>query len=223
LSKKLVNLIGAAVTVAILVLGVVAVALPLVASAGATWSSADDVAAQNRTQQTLLDTLTAQSKDMTELDATVATLRAEITPAAYLEDAIQLAVEAAAAHDATVTSVTGGPVEPFAPRLTVGGGETPPAALEETPAPATDPPAETPAPEGPAIPQDSAAPETTPAAGPLQIEVTLLIEADDVAAATRVLDDLRAGPRLVAVTQAGVTSDETGAKLSVTLLLFVSP
>lgn len=233
MSKQLVNLIGAAATVAILALGVVAIALPLVSSAGATWSSADEVAAQNRTQQALLDTLTAQSKDMTSLDAAVAELRAEITPAAYLEDSILLAVEAAASHGGDVTSVTVGTIEPFAPRTTVGEAPAPPTeSAEEVPADGGEPgdtgelteteetgeAAEVPDGAG-----ASGAPSAESASGPQQIEVTIVIDAADVAAVTRILDDLRAGPRLVAVTQAGVTSDETGSKLTVTLLLFVSP
>ncbi|MDF2508541.1 MAG: hypothetical protein K0Q52_2400 [Microbacterium sp.] len=215
MTKQLVNVIGAAASLAILLLGIVVVALPMFSGASATWASADDVADQNRTQQTVLDTLTAQAADMTQLDATVTELRAEIPPAAYLDDVLLLAVEAARAHGGTVTSIAPGTVEPFAPRVTVGEDETaapaPDAAAEETPAPdATTPPAE-----------DAAASVEPAEADAQQISVTLGVEAADVAAATRILDDLRAGPRLAAVTQATVTSDgEEGATLSVTLLTF---
>lgn len=232
MTKQLVNLIGAAATVAILAFGIVAIALPLVSSAGATWSSADEVAAQNRTEQDLLDTLTTQSKDMTSLDAAVAELRAEITPAAYLEDSILLAADAAASHGGEVTSVTVGTIEPFAPRTTVGDAPAPSTeSAEEVPADgepgdtgaATETEETGEAAGVPDAPGTSGAPSTESTSGPQQIEVTIVIDAADVAAATRILDDLRAGPRLVAVTQAGVTSDETGSKLTVTMLLFASP
>lgn len=227
MTKQLVNLIGAAASLAILLLGVVVFALPLFSSASTTWSSADEVAAQNRTQQTVLDTLAAQSADMSELDATVAELRGEIPPAAYLDDVLLLAVEAARANGGTVTSVAPGTAEPFAPRVAGATGDA------AATAPAPDPAASEDGSDAASAPTDDAAgaagagtsTESAPTANdPQQITVTLGIEAADVAAATRILDALRAGPRLVAVTQASVTSDtENGATLSVTLLAFTRP
>ena len=71
------------------------------------------------------------------------------------------------------------------------------------------------------------APEATAAAdasAPTQIAVTVVIEAADVDAATRMLDALRAGPRAVAITQASVTqATEDGVTLTATVLAFSSP
>jgi hypothetical protein len=54
--------------------------------------------------------------------------------------------------------------------------------------------------------------------------VTVVVAAPTVEAATRILDELRAGPRLVAVTQASVTEGaEAGVSLSATLLVFTRP
>ena len=73
MTKQLVNLIGAATTLAILVLAVLVFALPLFTQATRTAGEADAVAAQNRSQQGVLDALVAQSADMTALEAQVAT------------------------------------------------------------------------------------------------------------------------------------------------------
>ncbi len=217
MNKQLVNVIGAAATLGILLIGVLVFALPMFSTASSTWKAADDVATQNRAQQTVLDTLTAQSADMTELDATVATLRDEIPAAAHLDDVVLLAVEAARENGGTVTTITPSPAVPFAPRAAEADAAAAPPAEEEA------------ASAGEAT-SDAGAPTAapTPAApaadAPQQISVTLGVEAADVATATRILDALRAGPRLVAVTQASVTSDaDNGASLSVTLLVFTRP
>ena len=98
MTKQLVNLIGAATTLAILVLAVLVFALPLFTQATRTAGEADAVAAQNRSQQGVLDALVAQSADMTALEAHVATLRAEIPAEARVDDVLLLAIGAAAAE-----------------------------------------------------------------------------------------------------------------------------
>lgn len=217
MNKQLVNLIGAAASVAIILLGVVVFALPLFSSAGKTAASADDVATQNRTQQTVLDSLTAQSADMTELNAAVNELRAEIPEAAHLDDVLLLAVQAVAENGGTVTSVTPEEAEEFAVRVDEADAAATAAAAApatETTEAGTEAGAETPA-SAPAAPSADAA---------QQVGVTLVIEANDVAAATSILDALREGPRLVAVTQATTTtSAENRVTLTVTLLAFYRP
>ena len=98
MTNQLVNLIGAAASLAVLVLGIVVCALPLLSAAGTTSSAADDVAQQNRTQEILLDTLRSQSADMAALDADVEDLRAAIPAAPHLDDVLYLALRAAEAH-----------------------------------------------------------------------------------------------------------------------------
>lgn len=220
MSKQLVNLIGAVASAAIILLGVVVFALPLFSSAGATAAAADDVAAQNRTQQTVLDALTAQAADMAALRAEVDELRAEIPEAAHLDDILLLAVDAADDNGGVLTSLIPAATEPFAPRTEAGAATAPTAdgTAEATPEPATAD-----ASAGAAAAGNAAA-TAPPAHAPEQVPVTVVIEAGDVAAATRALDALRAGPRLVAVTKATVTArPEGGATLTATLLTFHRP
>jgi hypothetical protein len=221
-NKQLVNLIGAAASVAIILLGVFVFALPQFSQANTTAASAKSVAAQNDTQQVVLDTLTAQAADMTELEDQVEELRAEIPEGRHLDDVLLLAVTAAARNGGQATTVTPATPEAFAPRTPEapeGADAGTDAAAEATPAP--DATTDTSAPAVDAAP----APDATPAADAAQqVAVTVVIGAPDVDAATRILDALRAGPRLVAVTQATVTTDpEKGATLTVTLLAFFRP
>lgn len=219
MTKQLVNLIGAATTLAILVLAVLVFALPLFTQATRTAGEADAVAAQNRSQQGVLDALVAQSADMTALEAQVATLRAEIPAEARVDDVLLLAIDAAAAQGGSVTSVTPASSEAFAVRT------------DETATPAPQPAdsaAETDdasAAVRPSTTLESSTPAPVAASdGPQQTSVTVVVAAPTVEAATRILDELRAGPRLVAVTQASVTEGaEGGASLSATLLVFTRP
>ncbi|WP_194384007.1 hypothetical protein [Microbacterium luteum] len=219
MTKQLVNLIGAATTLAILVLAVLVFALPLFTQATRTAGEAGAVAAQNRSQQGVLDALVAQSADMTALEAQVATLRAEIPAEARVDDVLLLAIDAAAAQGGSVTSVTPASSEAFAVRTDEAATPAPQPADE---AAETD---DASAAVGPSTTLESSTPAPVAASdGPQQTSVTVVVAAPTVEAATRILDELRAGPRLVAVTQASVTEGaEGGASLSATLLVFTRP
>ena len=217
MTKQLVNLIGAATTLAILVLAVLVFALPLFTQATRTAGEADAVAAQNRSQQGVLDALVAQSADMTALEAQVATLRAEIPAEARVDDVLLLAIDAAAAEGGSVTSVTPASSEAFAVRTDETATPAPQPAAEAAEAAEAD--------DEPSTTLESSTPAPVAASdGPQQTSVTVVVAAPTVEAATRILDELRAGPRLVAVTQASVTEGaEGGASLSATLLVFTRP
>ncbi|MEW1834745.1 hypothetical protein [Microbacterium sp. NPDC079995] len=222
MTKQLVNLIGAAAAVAVLVLGIVVCALPLLSAAGTTASAADDVAQQNRTQEILLDTLRSQSADMAALDADVEGLRAAIPAAPHLDDVLYLALSAAEAHGGRVTTLTPATAEPFAIRSEEATDPAGAASAADAPAEAggAEPGGQTAA----ETPEATAAGAASDPSAPIQIAVTVVIEAADVDAATRVLDALRAGPRAVAVTQASVTqATEDGVTLTATVLAFSSP
>jgi hypothetical protein len=228
MTRRMVDLIGGVVTVAILLVGVLVFALPLHGGAGATMDQADDVRAQNAVQQTLLDSLTAQSADMTELDTDVARLRAGIPLTDRVEDLVELAVAATGAHGGTLLSVLPAPAAPFAPRTVEPGadGEAPTTDAAGAEAAsgqedvdgtqATD-----------AADTAASAPPPAPAAasedGPLQTEVTLQFDVPGVEAGTAIVDALRAGPRLVAVTRAEIATDDDGVTLTVTVLVFSRP
>ena len=217
MTKQLVNLIGAATTLAILVLAVLVFALPLFTQATRTAGEADAVAAQNRAQQGVLDALVAQSADMAALEAQVATLRAEIPAEARVDDVLLLAIDAAAAEGGSVTSVTPASSEAFAVRTDETATPAPQPAAEAAEAAEAD--------DEPSTTLESSTPAPVAASdGPQQTSVTVVVAAPTVEAATRILDELRAGPRLVAVTQASVTEGaEGGASLSATLLVFTRP
>jgi hypothetical protein len=216
-NKQLVNLIGGAAALAIVILGVVVFAVPLYSTASTTNGEANRVASQNDTQQAVLDGLAAQAADTTELDADVDELRAEIPRTAHLDDVLYLAVQAAQAHGGTVTALTKGDATAFAARTaeveaSASGGTAPPPAASDASA------------SGSASGDASAAgadPAATGADEATQIPVTVTIDAPDVAAATQILDALRAGPRLVAVQQGAVTTKpEGGVTLTAALLAF---
>lgn len=226
MTKSLVNLIGAAVTAGILLLGVLVFALPLLSTANTTMASADDVATQNGTQQAVLDGLTAQSAEIDIVERELAELRRELPESEHVEDVVELAADAARATGATLTAVRPAEATAFTPRTAAvvaaeTGVELAPVASEpevadgegsvEDDAPVDEAPAE------------PAAPEAAAADGPQQVTVTVEFDAADVATATTLLDALRAGPRLVAVTGATVQTEEGGASLTATVQVFFRP
>jgi hypothetical protein len=225
-NKQLVNLIGAAASLAILLLGVLVCALPMFSSANATMSNADDVAQQNQTQQSILDGLTSQAGQLPDIQQDVSELRREIPASERLEDVVELATDAAAAHGGAVQAVTRGESAAFAQRTmevvtaevsTDGGAAGLPApAPSSTPAPAEEDAEAEPAPA-------PAEPAPVDPEGPQQLEVTVEIKAPTVDAATLILDALRSGPRLVAVTQASVLTEEEAVTLTATILVFTRP
>jgi hypothetical protein len=223
-NKQLVNLIGAAASIAILLLGILVCALPVFSSANATMSTADDVALQNQTQQSILDGLRAQSGQLADIQQDVAELRREIPETEHVEDIVELAVEATVVHGGSVRSVIPGDIAPFTPRTlevvaaeaAADGATTGAPAPEATAAPTDEagaPPAET----APATPG-----EVDPTA-PQQVPMVVTIDAPTVAAATLILDALRNGPRMISVTEANVLTEEGGVTLTATVLAFYRP
>ena len=199
MNKQLVNLIGGVAALAIMILGIVVFAVPQYTAANATNGMADGVAASNASQQAALDALTTQAADTTQLDADVARLRAEIPTTEHLDDVLLLAVQAAQAAGGTVTALTPGSAEAFAAR-TADPAVSPAPGAPAAPAPA-------PAARGAPADSNAAAGGAAGAAGtPHQIPLTVTIDAPDVPSATRILDALRSGKRLVAVQQGMVVS-----------------
>lgn len=225
MTKSLVNLIGAAATAAILLLGILVFALPLLSSANATMSAADDVADQNRTQQAVLDALTAQAGDMPAIEDELAELRRGIPATEHIEDVIELAAAAVDAHGGTLVAVRPADAASFAPRTAdVVAAET---TGDVAPAPAAPAPteessgSETPEPADPVESPATGAGEAP--TGPQQVAVTVEIDVADVTAATAVLDALRNGPRLLTVTQATAQTDEDGVTLTATVSVLFRP
>lgn len=224
MTKQLVTLIGAVASVGILVAGALLFALPQFTGSQQINADAASVEQANAVQQAALDALSVQAADMTELDREVAELRRQIPASVRADDIVQLAADAAAAHGGTVVAIAVGETSAFAPRT----GEVDPAASTATEtstataeSPGTD------AAEPSAAPADPAAapadPSAAPAAedGPQQVSITLSVATPDRRSATAIIDELRDGPRLVAITNAGITTDDEGVVTAeVTLLAF---
>lgn len=221
MTKQLVNLIGAVVSVGILLAGALLFALPQFTGAQRISADAASVEQSNATQQAVLDGLAAQAADMTALDAEVAKLRRVVPASVRADDIVQLAADAASTQGGKVVAVTVGETTPFAARTAeAAAGTADGAAATETTTETTEPTQ-----ESDAAPTDAPAPAdgaAVPAGdGPQQVSITLSISTPDSTKATAVIDELRKGPRAVAITNAGITTDDDGTVTAeVTLLAF---
>lgn len=209
-NKQLVNLIGAAASVAIILIGVFVFAIPMYSSATSVNDDADRAQRQNDTSQVVLTALQTQAADMTKLNADMAALRAQITTKPHIEDVIALATTSAAAHGGVVTAVAPTAAVAFSQRSaavdasgnTVNTGSTPAAT---------------------SAPSNTAASAADASQGPQQNSVTVSIDVPDATAATAILDGMRAGPRLIAILNADVTENSGKTSLKVALLTFSQP
>jgi hypothetical protein len=140
----------------------------------------------------------------------------------------EIAIQAAATTKSTITAMTAADVEPFAPRTAVdetGKAAAPKPAPAETPA-ATDTSASgATATDGAATPSAAAA---KPAAdGRTEAPFTITVTVPSPAAAAQFLDDLRKGPRLIAITHSVLTgtaalgSSDATYTLTVDALAFI--
>lgn len=226
MTRQLINLIGGLVTVLVLVAGVVLIGLPMYSGAQAAGKEADDVARGNATQQIVIDGLRVQEAQFDQLEDDVAQLRRQIAVEPRVDDVVALALAAVSAQGGTLDSVSATEAVPFAVRV---DEQAPAPAAEADPgtadASATD--------ENADAKTDGAADATAAASAPaaaaasgadtqLQVPVTLAMTAPSVEAATSIVDALRRGPRVLAVTQATTTSEEGGVKLNVEVLVFVN-
>jgi hypothetical protein len=223
MNRRMVDVIGGVATVAILLLGVLAFALPLFTGAGSTMSDAADVRAQNSTQQTLLDSLTAQAATIAEVEQEVAELRAGIPATGHVEDLIELATAATDAHGGTLTAVTPAPAAAFAPRVTEPGTDPSAAAPAPEDAPGEESAGTVDAADAADAPAPASPPVDAPGDAAQQTEVTLEFDVPGVDAGTAIVDALRAGPRLVAVTRVEVAATGDQVTLTVTVLVFSRP
>ncbi|GAB2839201.1 hypothetical protein ACFQ0P_12695 [Microbacterium insulae] len=213
--RQFVNLIGAVVVVAILALGITLIAVPLYSDSQTIDASRREVAQTNDIYAVQVAQLSSANERIDEINADVATLRAQITPILALDDIIEIVLRSAEANGAAIESVTVADIEAFAPR--------PGAAAEDATARATasDPTApteedQTAVDESAAETDAAAADDTTDAAAaetaetppaeaespqsqvPLTIEVTV----ESAARAAAFMDALGQGPRLIVPTSA---------------------
>ncbi|UUT35182.1 hypothetical protein [Microbacterium elymi] len=131
--KQLINLLGLLVVLAVVVIGVVAVALPLYSQSVTTDGQTAQVTQTNQGYDIQVQALQAAKKNLPQTQQEVAQLRRQITAQGRLDDAFEIAITAAAATKSTITQMTAADTESFAPRTTVGEDGK---AAAPTPAPA---------------------------------------------------------------------------------------
>jgi hypothetical protein len=189
--KRLINLIGAAVVVIILIAGNLLVAGPLFNSAVETAAHAEAVRQSNEVMRDLLDRRIDQDAHMGELRIRLTALRAEIPAELELRDASALVSAAAKASGARVQSIVFGEPKVFV--APAGGGM------------GTDG-------------QPNAKQEKADAKTPtVQIPVTFEAEVSSATQAAAFVDGLRAGPRQLQVVEAVSSPTNNDQRFTVTV------
>jgi Tfp pilus assembly protein PilO len=220
LPKNLINLLGLVVVLAVLVAGVVLVALPMWGNAQTTQAAANGVAQTNAVYDQQVQALSAASARMDEITTSLAELETEIAPIPQMDDAFEIIAAAAASTGVVIESITAGELEPWIPR-----------------APVTEfsDPANPTAPEGEVQPDGAAEldaatveegeeAETTPDTSESpqqQIPVSITVTVKDAATATAFIDALGRGPRLIAPVNTTLDPGTEEGNLVVNVLVFI--
>lgn len=218
--KQFVNLIGAVVVVALLVLGVTLVALPLYTNSQTVDVSTSQVAQTNNVYGVQVAQLSAANDRIDEIDANVATLREQITPILKIDDIIETVIVAAVLNEASIENLTVAEVEAWTPRvgsaaadasmLATASDPTAPQTQEQT---ATDDSVGTttedvadaadgaaPAADDAAAETPAPAPETDAESPQRQIPITIEVKVNTAAQASAFMDALGTGKRLIVPT-----------------------
>jgi hypothetical protein len=213
--KQLITVIGLVISIGIVALGVVLVAVPMLLQSFSTDGQTASVAASNDVYETQLVALQEADTRQAEIDASVATLRAQIPATGQLDDVFEVVGNAAAASGVTITSVTAGDSTVFVARKSATDtADQPDPVASPSPDATTDPvaPAEgtsdgtLPA-EGSVSTDESST--MTELSGRQQVDFTIQVKANDMNQVTAFLDALRAGPRLFSsITALAATSGE---------------
>jgi hypothetical protein len=191
MSRRLINLIGAAVVTLIILGGLMLVELPLF---GAARDAVDQAKAATYSNNVIRDRLTElykQNANAEQLRKELSDLRAQIAAADELMDASALASTAAKSSGARIVAVTFGERQVFAAPVGGGIGE-----------------------DGkPSKPQPTAAADTPQ----VQTQVTFEAEVSSPAQAAAFLDGLRSGPRLLQVVQSTCSPTNDAKRFTVTV------
>lgn len=231
MTKQLITLIGILVSAAVIVAAVLLGVVPLIGGAFSADSQRRQVETTNAAYETQIRTLTEQKKDLADIQAAVAQLRAQIPEKELLNEVFERISRAATSAGVTATAASRGDLAPYAPRT----GTDDDAA--SAPAPSTTPPADSAAPidqaegvagqaganaagtgAGPGTPA-ATAPPAAPARG--QVQVSIDVDASDIAKAFEFLDGLRAGPRAIAIDTVSTTPSVDGYKMKITAIAFL--
>ncbi|WP_442575424.1 hypothetical protein ACSBPH_16650 [Microbacterium sp. F51-2R] len=226
--RSLINLIGAVVMVAVLALGIFLVAVPVGLQALDVVGQTATVANTNAVYQAQVDNLTEQQKHLDAIQASVAGLQAQITPANDLDDVFELVATAADGAGVAITGITAGDPIAFVERegATAIDETTQATAAQQAAEASTSDPAATPAPTDGSGSDSSSAVQSSGAAGPVgrtQVDFSVNVTADSLDQVVAFLDGLRGGPRLLGQVQTTVSSTGTGFDVTLSALTFVLP
>jgi len=243
-TKSLITLIGALVSIAIVVLAVVFGVLPLVGQAFTALGSTAQAGTTNSTYETQIANLKKEKARKAEIDTSVEALRGQIPATADLDAAFDVIANSAVGVGGLVTNSTRGDLAPYAPRVApvqAGPAAAEQAKVQPTPAPTPQPTAggvvgdaqntaaqananaaqtSQGANGGSATPAPAAAP---PGAGRQQIPISTSVSVPDLNAAVAFLDGLRSASRVLAVDKATISNANGGLTVTVDLLAFVAP
>lgn len=232
-SRRLINLIGTLVVAIALVAGTMLTALPIYLESRDLNAQEWDVATSNQLLQTQIDALRIKEAELPQVEQDLAELHAQFPGIPQLDDVTQLVVKAASKVNAAIESVKFDTFAPFAPRdAALLTDQLPQTATGVTPSAAPSDGTNGTGSGDAAVSDDtstdadagqSPSPATPSVEEELQFPVAITVTAPDHAIATRFLDELRAGPRLLRIDAVNAGMDEEGSiKLTVTGFVFVS-
>lgn len=245
MTKSLITLIGALVSVAVLALAVVLGVLPLVGQAFAAQASTGQASTTNTAYENQIAELQKQKARKGEIDASVRDLRGQIPAVPDLDQAFDVISGSAQTSGVVITSVTRGDLAAYAARTApIPAG--PAATAEKKAVPAPQPtPTPTANASGPVADANSTASQAsssanqtsqaagagtaggatpnTAAAGRQQVPLTVTATAADMNAVQAFLDGLRGSGRLLGVDKVTVTGTEGNFAVILDLFAFVSP
>lgn len=252
MTKQLITLIGAVVSIAIVALAIVFGVLPLAGQSFTALGSTSQVAATNVAYQSQIEELQKQKQRKNEIDASVEALRGQIPASPELDQVFDIVARSAQESGATLTSATRGDLVAFAPRQApVPAGPGAAAQQQARSAPQAQPTPQPSAGSGSiddakkvAAQADVNADQTSKAgagttvqsgAGALgssangaaaaareQIPIAVVARVPDAASAQAFLDGLRGSARLLAVDKATLAPGSGGLDLHVDLLAFLA-
>ncbi|MEV7632544.1 hypothetical protein AB0N64_09060 [Microbacterium sp. NPDC089318] len=232
MTKQLITLIGALLTVAVLAVAVLLGVLPLMGGVASADAQRQDVIATNTGYETQIASLTEQSKRIDEIERAVAQLRSQIPGDELLNQVFERISRSGTTAGVDVVAVDRAEATVYAARTGTGEDTPEPAATEPSAEPAQtdtpvdqaedvaaatdDPAADTTA--GGATPTEPAAPAVAPRQ---QVELSIRALAPDIDSAFAFLDGLRAGPRAIAIDSVTTTRSEAGFDMQLTVITFL--
>lgn len=241
MTKSLITLIGAIVSIGIIVLAVVFGVMPLLGQSFTALSDTAQASSTNSAYEKQITELQKQKARKAGIDSSVSALRTQIPDVPDLDRAFDVISGSAQAARAVITSVTRGDLAAYTARTApipagpaADEAKKAPVAAQPTPQPTTGsgPVANANSTANQASASANQASQTAGAGGPAtaaaapgrqQIPITVVVNAPDMNAVQAFLDGLRGPGRLLGVDKVTVTGSDAGFTVNLDLFAFVSP